>query len=208
MRVMSSVSEVSVTRAPTGRLRCRFSSCLDARRDDVVAAGAVLEDPELVLHFPRTVDRDGDPDLVLDQELDHVRLEQRGVGRQAEVDVLAERGGALLRVGDGLFQHREVEERLAAEESQVRDLVGARLLEHEVDALARRLLRHELRLAAVLGVDNLVFAVLVAVGAAQIALVGDVQHHRGERERRQRQHLRRRRRAPPARRSPARAPAR
>ena len=124
MRVMSSVSEVSVTRAPTGRLRCCFSSCLDARRDDVVAAGAVVEDAELVLHFLGAVDRDRHPDLVLDQELDHVRLEQGGVGGQAEVDVLAERGGALLRVGDGLLEHREVEERLAAEERQVRDLVG------------------------------------------------------------------------------------
>ena len=47
-------------------------------------------------------------------------------------------------------------------------LFVARLLQHEVDALPRRLLAHELRLLAVLGVDDLVLAVLVAVGAARL----------------------------------------
>ena len=37
---------------------------LDLRRDDVVAAGAVVEDAELVLHLARAVDRDRDADLV------------------------------------------------------------------------------------------------------------------------------------------------
>ena len=75
----------------------------------------------------RAVDRDRDADLVLDQELDDLRLEQRGVGRQAEVDVLARAAAArCLRVGDRLLEHREVQQRLAAEEGQVRDLVGRR----------------------------------------------------------------------------------
>ena len=46
---------------------------------------------------------------------------------------------ALPRVGDGLLQHRKVQQRLAAEEGEVGDLVVARLLQHELDALLRRL---------------------------------------------------------------------
>ena len=165
---------------------------LDLRRDDVVAAGAVVEHAELVLHLARTVDRDRDADLVLGEELDDLRLEQRGVGREAEVDRLAQLGAALARVGDRLLQDRKVQQRFAAEERDVRDLVVARFLEHELHALARGLLAHELRLHPVFGVDDLVLAVLVAVGAGQVALIRDVEHHRRQRKRRQRQDFRRR----------------
>ena len=164
---------------------------LDLRRDDVVAARAVVEDAELVLQFLRTVDRDRDPDALFREELDDLGPQQRRVGRQAEVHGLAELGAALSGVGDGLDEHGEVEQRLAAEERDVRDLVGARFLEHEVDALSRDLLAHELRLPAVLRVDDLVLAVLVAVRAGKVALIGDVQHHRRQRERRERDHFRR-----------------
>ncbi len=163
---------------------------LDLRSDDVVAAGAVVEDAELVLDFLRTVDRNRDTDAFFSEELDDLGPEQRRVGGQAEVDVLADLGRPLTCVGNRLLQHREVQQRLAAEERDVREPVGARLLQHEVHALARRLLAHELRLLAVFRIDDLVLAVLVAVGAAQIALVGDVQHHRRQRERRERNHFR------------------
>ena len=56
------------------------------------------------------------------------------------------------------------------------------LPQEELDAVARRLLGHEFRLLAVLGIDDLVLAVLVAIRARQIALVRDVHHHRGERD--------------------------
>ena len=171
----------------------------DLRRHQIVAAGAVGEDAELVLDVLRPVDRDRDADAVLGDELDDLRLEQRRV-REAEVHRFADFGRALPRVRDRLDEHREVEQRLAAEERDVRDV--ARLAQQEVDALARRVLRHEFRLPAVRRVDDLVLAVLVAVGAAQIALVGDVQHHRRERDApsgfegdgRQRNHLGRHRR--------------
>ena len=94
MRVMSSVPEVNVTRAAIGLVRCRLQQLLDFRRDHVVAAGAVMEDAELVLHLARAVNRDRDADVVLDQELDDVRAQERGVGRQAEVDRFPELGGA------------------------------------------------------------------------------------------------------------------
>ena len=56
------------------------------------------------------------------------------------------------------------------------------LPEEELDAVARRLLGHELRFLAVLGVDDLVLAVLVTISARQVALVRHVHHHRGERD--------------------------
>ena len=77
---------------------------LDLRRDDVVAAGAVVEDPEFVLHFARTINRNRHADLVLGEELDNFRLQQRRVRRQAEIDLFAELGRAPARVGDGLLQ--------------------------------------------------------------------------------------------------------
>ena len=165
----------------------------DLRRDNVVAAGSVVEDPELVLHLFRTVDGNGDADLVLGQEFDDLRLQQRRVRREAEVHLLADLRGALPRIRNGLLQHWKIQQRFPAEERDVGHPIAARFLQHEVDALARRLLAHELGLLAVFGVDNLVFAVLVAVLAAQIALVRDVQHHRGQRERRQRDDFRLRR---------------
>ena len=94
---------------------------------------------------------------------------------------LPELGGAPARVRDRRLQHREIEQRLAAEEGEMRDAWPLSLQE-ELDAVARRLLGHELRLLAVLGVDDLVLAVLVAIGARQVALVRDVHHHRGERD--------------------------
>ena len=64
----------------------------------------------------------------------------------------------------------------------MRDRQIARLLEHEVDALPRGLLAHVVGRGVAGGVDDLVLAVLVAVRARQVALVCDVEDHRGERE--------------------------
>src|SRR5712691_7160873 len=167
-----------------------FEELADFRSDHVVAARTVVEDAELVLHLAGTVDGDGDADAVLGEELDDLRLQQRAVGREAEVHVLAQFGAAPARVRDRLLQNREVEQRLAAKEGDVRHPVVARFLEHELHALTRGLLAHELRFPAVFRVDDLVFAVLVTVGAAQVALVGDVEDHRRQREGREREDLR------------------
>ena len=193
MRRTSSVCLVSVTRAPIGRVGVPGQQRLDLRRGDVVAALAVAEDAELVLDLLRAVDRDGHADALVGEEVDDVGLQQRGVGGQAEVDQLALLGGGAPRVADGALEHLEVHQRLAAEEGDVRGLADAGFLQREIDRRLRRLLAHELRLAAVLGVDDLVLAVLVAVLARQVALVGDVDHQRLDRHRRQRDDLRRRR---------------
>src|SRR5207245_2606051 len=128
--------------------------------------GAVMEDAELVLHVARAVNRDGDADVVLDEELDDVRPQERGVGRETEVNRFAQFGGAAAPVRDRRLEHGEIEQRLATEKGEMGD--AAALSEEELDTVPRRLRGHELRLLAVLGVDDLVLAVLVAIGARQI----------------------------------------
>ena len=71
---MSSVSEVSVTRAPIGRAPVPPQQRLDLRRHDVVAAGAVVEHAELVLQLLRAVHRDRHADVVLGEKLDDLGL--------------------------------------------------------------------------------------------------------------------------------------
>ena len=93
-----------------------------------------------------------------------------------EVDLAVERLRRFARVGHGALQHLEVHQRLAAEERDVRRLARVALAQRQIDGGARRLGAHELGLAAVFGVDDLVFAVFVAVFARQVALVGDVHH--------------------------------
>ena len=90
--------------------------------------------------------------------------------------------GAAAGVGHRVLEHGEVEQRLPSEEGEVRDLDGAGLLEEELHAFPRGLVPHELRVVRARGVDDLVFAVLVAVRAGEIALVRDVEDHRRERE--------------------------
>ena len=162
----------------------------DLRHRVVVAAHPVLEDAELVLHLLGPVDADGHADPVLGQPVDHLVAQQRAVGGQREIDVLPQLPGALARVGHRLLEDLEVEQRLATEEGEVRDRQIARLLEHEVDALPRGLLAHVGGRGVARGVDDLVLAVLVAVRARQVALVRDVEDHRGERKIRLGQHPR------------------
>ena len=163
----------------------------DLRRRHRVAALPIAEHAELVLHLFGAVDRDRDTDALVGEELDHVGLQQRRVGGEAEVEFLAHFGGPLPRVGDGRLQHREVHQRFTTEERDVRVLVLAGFAQRELDAVARRLFAHELRLLAVRGIDDLVFAVLVTIRAGQVALVGHVDHQRLQRYRTQRYDLQR-----------------
>src|SRR5687767_4298785 len=52
---------------------------------NVITAGAVVKDPELVLHFLGTVDRNCHTDAVLRQEFDDLRTQQGSVGGEAEI---------------------------------------------------------------------------------------------------------------------------
>ena len=149
---------------------------LDPRHDDVVAAHAVREHAMLVLLFLRAVDRHRDADIVLHHPVDHFLAQQGRVGRQARVHLLAECATLVFRIRQRRLQHLEVEQRLAAKERQIHARRITRLAEHEIDALLGRLLVHETRLGA--RFDDLVFAVLVAVAARQVALARDVEHER------------------------------
>ena len=167
---------------------------LDLRRDDVVAARAVVEDAELVLHLLRPVDRDRHADAFSARNsmisgFSSVALVVRLKSTSLPTSAARCLAYAIVFWSTGKFSSVSPPKNVMCA-----TLLSPDFLEHEVDALPRRFLAHELRLLAVLGIDDLVLAVLVAVGAAQVALVGDVEDHRRQRERRQRDHLRRRRR--------------
>ena len=72
----------------------------DLRHRHVVAARTAVKNAELVLHILRTVDRNRDGDVILDQEVNDVWLEQRPVRRQIELDPLTDLGCALPCVGN------------------------------------------------------------------------------------------------------------
>jgi hypothetical protein len=120
---------------------------------------------------------------MLGEKLDNLRAEQRRVGGQTEVHLLPQFLRSSPRVVQRRLENRKVHQCFTAEERDVRGRVVARLAQREIDAGPGGLLAHELRLPPVLGVDNLVFAVLVTVGAAQIALIGDVDDQRLQRDR-------------------------
>ena len=146
------------------------------RLDDVVAAFAVGEDAQLIVHLLRAVHADRDADVVLREKLDDGGRQQRGVGGQAEVDVAALLFGLLIGVGDHLLQQREIHQRFAAEERDVNGPPVGRLFQQEIHRRLGRFHVHELRLA--FGCGQLVGAKLVAVLARQIALVGEIHHQR------------------------------
>jgi len=145
----------------------------DAGLDDVVAAAAVGEDAELVVHFLGAIHADGDADVVLGEEPDDVGREQGGVGGEAEIDGAALRGGLLVGVGHHLLEQREVHEGLAAEESDVDGAAAGGLFEQKIHRGAGRVEIHEFRLA--LGGGDFIFAEFVAVLAGKVALVGEVE---------------------------------
>ena len=99
-------------------------------------------------------------------------------------------GRARPRVRDRRLQHREIEERLAAEKGHVRRPV--RRLSRSRKSTLSRAVSSLMNFACLPcgGIDDLVLAVLITVGARQVALVRHVQHHRVERERHHRQHPR------------------
>ena len=146
----------------------------DLRLHDFVAAAAVGEDAELVVHFLGAVDAYGDADAIVGQEIDDLRSEQRGVGSQAEVDLHAFARGLFGGIVDDVAKQREIHQRFAAEEGDVDRFAAFGLREEIVDGSLRGLHVHELLFA--FGRGDLVFAELVAVLAGEIALVGDVHH--------------------------------
>ena len=119
---------------------------------------------------------------VLRKVFDDLGSEQRGVGGEAEVDVLAGFVRATAGVVYGLTQHGDVHERLSTEKCQVDVAAPRRLFDEVIDRCFRRFNRHELWLA--LWRRDAIFAELVAILAREIALIREVEHQRLQGERR------------------------
>src|SRR6185295_14996269 len=81
---------------------------LDSWDDGVVAAASVQEDAHFVVEFAIAVDTDSDSDAVLREEIDDLLRQQRRIGSEAELDVLAGLGALPPGVIDRRAQHRKV----------------------------------------------------------------------------------------------------
>ena len=64
-----------------------LDQCAHLGLDNVVAALAVGEDAQMVVHLLGAIHADGDADVVLGEKLDDGRRQQSGVGGETEVDV-------------------------------------------------------------------------------------------------------------------------
>ena len=106
--------------------------------------------------------------------------DQSGIRRKAELHALARLGGFILGVPHGLREQRKIHQRLAAEESHMNGRALGRLLDEHVDRRLRHVHPHILGLSVRFA--DLVGAVLIAIAACQIALVGEVQHNALQRE--------------------------
>src|SRR5439155_8641229 len=123
----------------------------------------------------RPVDADGHAESVRLEKVDDLISEQRAVGSEREINLLARLPALFYSVGYNLAHELEVEQRLAAKEDDVHLTALAGLLEEKVHAGAGRVPVHLHGRGTVLGRFG-----LVAVGTVQIALVGDVDDGRAE----------------------------
>ena len=110
-------------------------------------------------------------------KVDHVLIDEHSVGGQGETEVLAR---LLLNgpgIGNQLLYHIKVHQGLAAEEVHLQVFPGAGMGNQEVKGLLAHLKGHQRPVSVVLALGG------KAVGAVQVAGVGDVQaqglHHSG-----------------------------
>ena len=94
-----------MTRAAMGRVWWSREKLADLGLHDVVAAAAVGEDAEGVVHFFGTVDTDGDADAIGSKEVDDVRSEERSVGGQTEIDFHVLASGLFAGIVDDVAQY-------------------------------------------------------------------------------------------------------
>src|SRR5882762_5515869 len=146
------------------------------RLDNVVAAAAIGEDAEGVIHFFGSIEANGYADFVGGQIIDDDGSEERGVGGKAEIDFDALERGLLAGVVDHFAKHWEIHQGLAAEKSDVHGPATFGLGEQIVYRRLRGLPIHEFFFA--FGRGDFVFAEFIAILAGKIALIGEV-HHQG-----------------------------
>src|ERR1700736_4858513 len=87
--------------------------------DDVIAPLPILKHPLTVIELAVAIYADRHTDLVLGKELNDLLREQRRVGSQAKLYLLTRFGSAAFCIGHRGPHDREIQQRLAAEESHM-----------------------------------------------------------------------------------------
>ena len=145
---------------------------LKFRDDGVIAAMAGVVLAEAVMDFLAAVEAQHDVVALLVAEVDDIVVDEHTVGGHGEAEVLVVDLLLLAAVGDELFDHVEVHQRLASEEIDLEVAAGAGVLDEEVHGPLAYLKAHQ-------GAVTLIAALRgEAVGAVEVAGVGDVEAER------------------------------
>ena len=148
-----------------------LNQLLELGQDDVVAAASVHAEAHAVVDLFSAVEREDDVVHFLVDVVDLVVGQQHTVGGDGEAEVFVV--FLLLGAGvlDNLLDDIKSHERFAAEEVHLQVVAVAGIFEQIVDRLFAHLRGHQLALAAKIAGGG------KAVGAAQVAVVRDVQAH-------------------------------
>ena len=149
-----------------------FHKLLELRHDGVIAAVACVVLAEAVMDFLAAIEAQHDIVALLVAEVDDIVVDEHTVGGHGEAEVLVVDLLLLAAVGDELFDHVEVHQRLAAEEIDLEVAAGAGVLDEEVHSPLAHLEAHQGAVALIAALRG------EAVGAVEVAGVGDVEAER------------------------------
>ena len=149
-----------------------FHELLKLRHDGVIAAVACVVLAEAVMDFLAAIEAQHDIVALLVAEVDDIVIDEHTVGGHGEAEVLVVDLLLLAAVGDELFDHVEVHQRLAAEEIDLEVAAGAGVLDEEVHSPLAHLEAHQGAVALIAALRG------EAVGAVEVAGVGDVEAER------------------------------
>ena len=149
-----------------------FHELLKLRHDGVIAAVACVVLAEAVMDFLTAIEAQHDIVALLVAEVDDIVVDEHTVGGHGEAEVLVVDLLLLAAVGDELFDHVEVHQRLTAEEIDLEVAAGAGVLDEEVHSPLAHLEAHQGAVALIAALRG------EAVGAVEVAGVGDVEAER------------------------------
>ena len=149
-----------------------FHELLELRHDGVIAAVACVVLAEAVMDFLAAIEAQHDIVALLVAEVDDIVVDEHTVGGHGEAEVLVVDLLLLAAVGDELFDHVEVHQRLTAEEIDLEVAAGAGVLDEEVHGPLAHLEAHQGAVALIAALRG------EAVGAVEVAGVGDVEAER------------------------------
>src|SRR5580658_1781930 len=91
----------------------------DLGHDNVVAASAIMKDAHLIVQLAVAINTHRNAHPMFSEELHDLLIKMRCVGRQTELNALANLGALGFGVAHGTAEERKIQQRLAAKKSDV-----------------------------------------------------------------------------------------